>query len=305
MTKNERRVLKQFFLVVSKTMPKHTEVDSVHIEDLKSSGGLKEKTLKARKKVADEFDAYALSSLDLSLEDLIYEAENGDVSKLQTTLMQFFGTMRVTSKKPDGSSVDVVPKRNTIDAIKSNLKVHILEKTKNKIDITSGGLFPEFSKFMKGFAREVKSLGRGDTKHHQPLDEESLKKIYSLGADVCAVLEARISDKTKLQDAVSRLPQQYHGSYHYLLQSMVQFVMTMFDVRRGKDGLDMLTKDHFQKCHYTQGGYDYYKKVLSEESKNHLRMTRKIQIFTKLEKNIERKNFLQFRRFRQIASSRS
>ena len=95
MTKNERRVLKQFFLVVSKTMPKHTEVDSVHIEDLKSSGGLKEKTLKARKKVADEFDAYALSSLDLSLEDLIYEAENGDVSKLQTTLMQFFGTMRV------------------------------------------------------------------------------------------------------------------------------------------------------------------------------------------------------------------
>ena len=93
MTKNERRVLKQFFLVVSKTMPKHTEVDSVHIEDLKSSGGLKEKTLKARKKVADEFDAYALSSLDLSLEDLIYEAENGDVSKLQTTLMQFFGTM--------------------------------------------------------------------------------------------------------------------------------------------------------------------------------------------------------------------
>ena len=87
MTKNERRVLKQFFLVVSKTMPKHTEVDSVHIEDLKSSGGLKEKTLKARKKVADEFDAYALSSLDLSLEDLIYEAENGDVSKLQTTLI--------------------------------------------------------------------------------------------------------------------------------------------------------------------------------------------------------------------------
>ena len=82
-------MLKQFFLVVSKTMPKHTEVDSVHIEDLKSSGGLKEKTLKARKKVADEFDAYALSSLDLSLEDLIYEAENGDVSKLQTTLMQF------------------------------------------------------------------------------------------------------------------------------------------------------------------------------------------------------------------------
>ena len=101
MTKNERRVLKQFFLVVSKTMPKHTEVDSVHIEDLKSSGGLKEKTLKARKKVADEFDAYALSSLDLSLEDLIYEAENGDVSKLQTTLMQFFGTMRVTSNCDD------------------------------------------------------------------------------------------------------------------------------------------------------------------------------------------------------------
>ena len=107
MTKNERRVLKQFFLVVSKTMPKHTEVDSVHIEDLKSSGGLKEKTLKARKKVADEFDAYALSSLDLSLEDLIYEAENGDVSKLQTTLMQFFGTMRVTSKKPDGLTKNV------------------------------------------------------------------------------------------------------------------------------------------------------------------------------------------------------
>ena len=133
MTKNERRVLKQFFLVVSKTMPKHTEVDSVHIEDLKSSGGLKEKTLKARKKVADEFDAYALSSLDLSLEDLIYEAENGDVSKLQTTLMQFFGTMRVTSKKPDGSSVDVVPKRNTIDIIKSHLKVHILEKTKTRM----------------------------------------------------------------------------------------------------------------------------------------------------------------------------
>ena len=117
-------------MVVSKTMPKHTEVDLVHIEDLKSSGGLQEQTLKRRKKFADEFDAYALSSLDLSLEDLIYEAENGDVSKLQTTLMQFFGTMRVTSKKPDGSSVDIVPKRGTIDVLKSHLKVHILETTK-------------------------------------------------------------------------------------------------------------------------------------------------------------------------------
>lgn len=246
-------------------MPKHTEeVDYEHALKLMEGGGLKDKSLKLRKKIAQDFDSYAQANFSLTCAEIV----SGDVKQLEKALIGFFETLRVSQRQEDGSMVDVIPKRNTIDSYKSNLKQHILDLTESQLDITSAR-FPLFSKFMKGYCREVKTVGRGETKHHQPIDDESLKKIYCLGADVGAVFEAKIRDKSVIHELVSKLPEKYRGSYHYLLQMLVQFTLTLFDVRRGNEGLDMLTKNHFEKSHYPKGGYDFWRKVMGEESKNH------------------------------------
>ena len=81
----------------------------------------------------------------------------------------------------------------------------------------------------------MKNHGKGDTKHHEEIDPEGKKKIYQLGANVLAVFEARNSgDQQKLATALDLLPQGYQNAYHELLSLLVQFLITLLDIRRGK-----------------------------------------------------------------------
>ena len=246
-------------------MPNHSaEVDDAFTEKLIQGGGLKEKTLYRRKKVAEDFSKYVADTSSSTFQELIA----GEKTNLEKTIIKYFQTMTVGQKQEDGSVIQIMPKRNTLDFIKSNLKLVILAESEQKIDITNSVQFPKFSQFLKGLQKETKAQGRGDTDHHKPIDKESLAKIFKLGADVSAVFDAKESGGN-VADAVSKLPQEYQGSYHYLLQHMVQFLLTLFDVRRGQEGIDSLTKTHFKKEHYQEGGYDIYRKVKGEQSKNH------------------------------------
>ena len=113
-------------------MPKHVEADFEHVGRLIDGGGLKEQTLRVRKKMAQDFDSYAQESQGMSITDLLL-----DITKLEKALIGFFETLRVSQRQEDGTMVDVVPKRNTIDSYKSQLKQHILSESENKLDITS------------------------------------------------------------------------------------------------------------------------------------------------------------------------
>ena len=245
-------------------MPDHVDVDESHIEELYKGGGLKNATLARRQRVGQDFKNFVQEKLSVSAEDLL----GGDKGPLEDAVTKFFMGLRVSQRQEDGSTESIVPKRNTLEFFRSMLKQFILMETNSTVDITSATVFPKFTQCFKGLIKEVKSHGRGETQHHKPLDKVSLEKIYQIGADVAGVFEAKLSNGD-VSAAVGKLPDQYKGSYHYLLQMIVQFVLTLFDVRRGQEGLDMLTKQHFKKEKYLAGGYDVYRKVLGESSKNH------------------------------------
>ena len=85
----------------------------------------------------------------------------------------------------------VLPKQNTLDFYKTNLKTTILIESDGQLDITNKAQFNQVVMCLKGLAKKLKNHGKGDTQHHEEIDQESLKKIYKLGANVLAVLEAR------------------------------------------------------------------------------------------------------------------
>ena len=118
---------------------------------------------------------------------------------------------------------------------KTNLKTTILIESDGQLDITNKAQFNQVVMCLKGLAKKLKNHGKGDTEHHEEIDQESLKKIYILGANVLAVFEARNSgDQQKLATALDLLPQGYQNAYHELLSLLVQFLITLLDIRRGK-----------------------------------------------------------------------
>ena len=154
------------FLTV--VMPGHGEIDDQEIQDLVQNGGLKSDTLQKRKKVGADFTKFVDETLSTTVKELLALER----SVLEQAIIKYFGTLTVSQRKEDGSMVQVVPKRNTLDGYRSNLKQFILIKSDMQIDIT-GNMFTLFAQFFK-------SLGRGETSHHQPIDKESLENTVPI-----------------------------------------------------------------------------------------------------------------------------
>ena len=118
---------------------------------------------------------------------------------------------------------------------KSHLCQIIMTESDGQLDIYNKAQFNQVTLCLKGLAKKLKNHGKGDTKHHEEIDQDSMKKIYQLGANVLAVFEARNSgDQQKLATALDLLPQGYQNAYHELLSLLVQFLITLLDIRRGK-----------------------------------------------------------------------
>ena len=73
----------------------------------------------------------------------------------------------------------VLPKQNTLDYYKKNLKTTILIESDGQLDITNKAQFNQVVMCLKGLAKKLKNHGKGDTQHHEEIDQESLKKIYN------------------------------------------------------------------------------------------------------------------------------
>ena len=81
-----------------------------------------------------------------------------------------------------------------------------------QLDIYNKAQFNQVTLCLKGLAKKLKNHGKGDTKHHEEIDQDSMEKIYQLGANVLAVFEARNSgDQQKLATALDLLPQGYQN----------------------------------------------------------------------------------------------
>ena len=105
-----------------------------------------------------------------------HEAVVEDKSTMDQLLCDFFVQYRTINRKTKKKQL---PKRKTMEAVRSHLKNHIL-RNNNKLDFSVEVDFPKFALFWKGFIKELKTKGLGDTVHNKALSKESLTKINEL-----------------------------------------------------------------------------------------------------------------------------
>jgi hypothetical protein len=96
---------------------------------------------------------------------------------------------------------------------------------------------------------------------------DSQQKIFALFGSLLAVWDARGTDD--YEDAVAKLPAEFRDSYHDLWQMAVMYIVIMFDVRRGREGVSEIRKDAYEKQTNSVTGLHFFQKVVGELSKNH------------------------------------
>jgi len=113
-------------------------------------GGVNPRTLQKRKYFADVLDNFIQERLSKHLVDIIYDDE-----ELETVLLSYFESLRVSA---DGQVM--LPKKNYLDSVFSNIKLWILTQTDHKVDISHKGYFPKLGLLLSSLRKEIKSLGR-------------------------------------------------------------------------------------------------------------------------------------------------
>ena len=113
-------------------------------EELIRNGGIAESTAKKRQSTLGVFSRFILANRSKSLEDVIADLkvndrvpDDADVSELQDLLVDFFGGLELDNGD--------LPKLATVSSYRSNIKMHLLEQTGEKIDIMNKVKFPEFN----------------------------------------------------------------------------------------------------------------------------------------------------------------
>ena len=240
-------------------MPQNVEEDAARLESLVRTGGVKDQTLKKRKYFADLVDNYIQKKQSKTLVELL-----DDPGELEKTLLSYFESLRV-----DTEGKTQLPKKNYLDSVFSNIKLWILAKTEQKIDIGHKGLFPNLGLLIKSLHREIKATGHGNTQHYEAIDDESLGRIFCF---IALITECVITRGTPaFEENIAKLPAGYQKKFHCLLQASAQFLITLLDIRRGREGLAELTKDHYEKRYSRKFDLYYFCKTKGEASKNHQR----------------------------------
>ena len=162
----------------------------------------------------------------------------------------------------DGS--EIVPKRQTAEAVRSRLKQEILNQY--KVDIFDTIMFPEAEKKWKAFVTTIVAAGRNKTQHHEEVHPETMMKVYVLLGKVVAVFKAR--GTPDYQKLLSTIPANLQGKLHVVLQWGAIFVLVMFEVRRGVENLEHLEATDFIEFQDQLWDFQYIKKVVPETEKN-------------------------------------
>ena len=98
--------------------------------------------------------------------------------------------------------------------------------------------------------------------HHSEIPADTLDAIWNLCSKLEKLLEARkIGDEEEYRMALDDIPAMWRDKWPELLRMCVQFLVTLLDVRRGNEGLELLTKGHFQLKE--EGGYVFFEKVIT------------------------------------------
>ena len=215
-------------------MPSNVIVEEEELTAFEEGGGLQKRTLEERARHMEHFQSFYDSECKEAMNVLFESAEGRD--KFSNILGKFFITLRVSLKDGSGQGL---PKKNYAEKIRSSIKVSRMEK--EKYDIFDIMLFPLSTKRWKAFVTNLVQNNRAETTHHEEVSPETMEAIIELLCNVKDALEAR--GTPEYQSKLNMIPVEWQTKMNYLLQYGAQFVLTLFDVRRGKEGLEILRKE--------------------------------------------------------------
>ncbi len=239
-------------------MPKTVQIDQEKQEKLLNQGGLAQGTVDQRNYVSTSIEAFLKANGYPVLAELVI---NPDVTFIESVLCDYFTSLRLNSGD--------LPKRNYFDSIKSHTKMKILQLTGGALDITSMK-FAKLSTVLKGLHRELKVQGLGDTKHYPELPTSVLGQIFQAFHKVTQFAQAwKNGDHKSAMELWNDLPDSYQSKPNLLMQHAVTVTIILADLRRGREGLAELQKDHFEKKVDHETGQHYFQKTKGELSKNH------------------------------------
>ena len=120
------------------------KVDEGEIALIIGEGGLKKATLARRKRIRAHFQAFTMENYQKDLADLI----NGPKEDLGKAVCAFLSTLCVNKRQPDLKMAQELPKQNTLEMNKSNLRQIIMMESDGQLDI-----------YNKAHFNQVTSLG--------------------------------------------------------------------------------------------------------------------------------------------------
>ena len=174
---------------------------------------------------------------------------------------RYFFSYRVTAKD-DGEKK--LPKRSTAEAVRSRLKQEIIDK--HQVDVFDACLFPEARKKWKAYVSMIAKAGRNETTHHEEVNPTTMLAIYRLLAAVVKAVKARGSPN--YEEVKAQIPARLQERLHVLLQLGAMFVLNMFEVRRGAEGIEFLKATDFKEVADHLYEFKYVRKCVPELEKN-------------------------------------
>ena len=146
---------------------------------------------------------------------------------------------------------------------KSGIKMEIKER--HQLDIFDTCVFPSHDKLSRSVDKMLVKVGRSTTTHHEEVRPETMMKIYELLALLVKVLKAGGTDR---YDALlAKLHVELHCSYHNLFQWGAIFILNMFEVRRGEEGMTFLEVAHFHEFTDEVWDFKYIRKMCQRRKK--------------------------------------
>ena len=114
----------------------------------------------------------------------------------------------------------------------------------------------------------MKSEGRADTKHNDPIDEDTEEKLNDLMALIQKIMEEKDRTSENYKKLLLDLPAGYQNSWHKLASWCIMYIIMKYHARRGREGMNMLKKSSFVKTYDAKNNSYQYVKVVGEASKN-------------------------------------
>jgi len=247
-------------------MPSNKDLTHEDELELENGGDVKPDTKRRRKKVLEDFTKYLTDKTGLDVEYFVSDKNNEGSRDLFTeTLSRYFWSYQV--KGEDGS--DRSPRLGTLLKVRSLLKCELIHRF--KYDFTDPVLFQHDEKRWRSVVDRLGKEGLADTIHHEEIPFGTIEALYKLFNDVVLALQAR--GTPEYNEYLQRIPPAYHHKLHQLLQFAAQFILIMFEIRRGCENLRDLKKLDFQEVEDDTWNFRCIKKVISEQDKNHKRGT--------------------------------